>query len=159
MSRFFDLQILEGLIETKAMGIRKYLIGVLLFVLLIWGPMDHSSPTGLLIRIAYLIIIPIIAWAILGWIWKVWNPDAITEDRLSRTLAGMTAGILLAGFILTIQSKHHLECDQYARTSDGYECVGDYVPASDPDWGRAIILIIASGFAIHVGINNKNEED
>jgi hypothetical protein len=44
------------------MGARKYLVGVLAFALLMWGPIDHSRPTGLAVRAIYLIAIPTTAW-------------------------------------------------------------------------------------------------
>ena len=39
------------------MGSRKYLVGVLVVALLIWGPIDHSWPAWLLIRIGRVIAI------------------------------------------------------------------------------------------------------
>ncbi len=134
------------------MGIRKYLVGVLVLVLLLWGPVDHSWPAWLLIRAAYLILVPVIVWIILGYIWKIWRPDAQTERLLSRALAGLTAGVLLCGAILTFSARHHVECDQYARSRDGDECVGDYVAVSGPDKGKALMLIVGAGFAFWLAI-------
>ena len=82
------------------MGARKYLVGVLVVVLLIWGPIDHSWPAWLLIRMGYLIAIPLATWFLLGWIWRVWQPDAATEDRLERALGGATGGVFVVMAIL-----------------------------------------------------------
>ncbi len=134
------------------MGTRKYLVGVLAFVLLIWGPIDHSWPAWFLIRAAYLLAIPTAAWFLLSWVWKVWRPDAAAENRLSRTLAGGTAGVLLVGAILAAQTEHHFECTQEVRTRDGSECVGDYVLVPGPDLGQAFMLTLAAGFAFCFGV-------
>ena len=69
------------------MAARKYLVFIVAVVLLIWGPIDDSWPAYLAIRIGYLIAIPLATWFLLGWIWKVWMPDADSEDRLERALA------------------------------------------------------------------------
>jgi hypothetical protein len=134
------------------MSIRKYLVGVLAFVLLIWGPIDHSWPAWFLIRALYLIAVPTAAWFILSWIWKVWRPDQSIENRLTRTLAGATAGALFVGAILAAQTDHHFECTQVVRALDGYECVGDYVLVPGADWGQALILTLAAGFAFWYGV-------
>ena len=134
------------------MSVRKYLVGVLAFVLLIWGPIDHSWPAWFLIRALYLIAVPTAAWFILSWIWKVWRPDTSTENRLTRTLAGVTAGALLVGAILAVQTKHHFVCTQEVRTPEGYECVGDYVLVPGSDWGQALILTVAAGLAFWYGV-------
>ena len=134
------------------MGSREYLVGVLAFVLLIWGdPIDHSWPAWLLIRTAYLIAIPTAAWFALSWIWKVWRPDAAAENRLSRTLAGATAGVLLVGAVLAVHTDHHFECTQEVRTRDGSECVGDYVLVPGPDFRQAFLLTLVAGFAFGSG--------
>lgn len=64
------------------MGSRKYIVGVVAVALLIWGPLDHSWPAWLAIRIAYLILIPVATWFLLGWIWERWQPDPETERQL-----------------------------------------------------------------------------
>jgi hypothetical protein len=134
------------------MSIRNYLVGVLAFVLLIWGPIDHSWPVWFSIRALYLIAVPTAAWFILSWTWKVWHPGPLTENRLTRTLAGATAGALFVGAILAAQTNHHFECTHEVRTRDGYECAGDYVLVPGPDWGQALVLTLAAGFAFWFGV-------
>ena len=78
---------------------QKYLIGVVFISLLIWGPIDHSWPSWLAIRISYLIVIPVIVWFLLKWIWRIWQPNTEAEDRLIRALVSATSGVL---FVLAI---------------------------------------------------------
>lgn len=139
------------------MDARKYLVGVIAFVLLIWGPIDHSWSAWLLVRTVYLIVIPVAAWFVLGWIWKGWRPDSATEDRLGRTLAGATAGALIFGATLAVQAGHHYECTQEARTADGYECVGEYRLVEGPDFGEAFMLTLGAGFAFWFGVRRKDQ--
>jgi hypothetical protein len=134
------------------MSARIYLVCVLLFVLLIWGPINDSWPASLAIRIGYLIVIPTAFWFILSWIWKAWRPNATTEDRLERTLAGATAGALLHGAVLAAASDHHFKCTQEVRSRDGYECIGDYVLVRGPDLGWALMLTVAAAFAFWFGV-------
>ena len=137
------------------MSARKYLVGVIVLVLLIWGPVDHAWPAWLFIRISYLVAIPTAAWFVLGLIWKLWRPDGSTEQRLNRTLAGATAGALLVGAIVAAQTKHHFICSQEVQTRDGPECVGDYVRVPGPDVGQAVVLTLAAGFAFWIGVRRE----
>lgn len=136
------------------MGLRRYLVGVVAFGLLLWGPINYSWPAWFAIRIAYLIAIPVATWFLLAWVWTTWRPDTTTEDRLARTIAGATAGVLFVGAILAAQTDHHFDCTQAVQTRDGYECVGDYVPAPGPDLGKAFMLVIAAGFAAWFGVRS-----
>lgn len=129
------------------MSSRKYLVVVLVVALLIWGPIDHSWPVWLAIRIGYLIVIPLAAWFLLGWIWKVWQPDAASENRLKRALAGVTAGVLLILAIFKAMSDTHVGNTMWVRTSDGMEAVGDDIILPGPDWQAVVLLIVASGFS------------
>jgi hypothetical protein len=138
------------------MGIRKFLVGALAFGLLVWGPIDHDWPAWFLVRVLYLVAVPAVAWFVLGWIWRAWRPDAVTEDRLSRTIAGTTAGVLLVGAVLAARTQHHFECTQEVRSRDGYECVGDYVLVPGPDLGQAFLLTLAAGFAFWFGVRSDD---
>ncbi len=83
---------------------QKYLVGVVFIFLLIWGPIDHSWPAWLVIRISYLIVIPIIVWFLLKWIWRIWKPNTEAEDRLTRALVSATSGALFALAIIELTS-------------------------------------------------------
>ena len=75
---------------------RRYIVGLVAVALLIWGPHDHDAPWGMVVRTGYLILGPLVLWFVLKWVWKQWRPDEAAEDRLERTLHGVTSGMLLA---------------------------------------------------------------
>ena len=142
------------------MGPRKYIVGVIAFVLLIWGPIDHTLPVwGVVIRTVYLIAIPTLAWFILAWIWKVWQPDKTVENRISRVLVGVTAVVLLIGSILRMTADYHSECTLKARTHDGYECVGDYERVDGPDVEGAFTLFVGAGLAFYIAIKGDGASE
>ena len=93
-------------IQSQSMGARKYIVGAIVVVLLIWGPLDHSWPAWLAIRTGYLIAIPVAAWFLLGWIWRMWQPDRATEDRFERALGAVTAGVFVVLAILDGKLTH-----------------------------------------------------
>jgi hypothetical protein len=141
------------------MNSRKYLVGVLVVVLLIWGPIDYSWPAWLAIRIGYLIAIPLATWFILGWIWRVWQPDAASENRLERALAGATGGVLVVLSIFEAMADTHVGNTMWVRTRDGMEAVGDDITLPGPDWGIVIMLIAAAGFAFWFSIAKRKKPD
>lgn len=137
------------------MSSRKYLVGVVVVALLIWGPIDHSWPAWPVIRIGYLIAIPLATWFLLGWIWKVWKPHAEAENRLQRSLAGATAGVLLILAFLKAIAATHVGNTMWVNTRDGMEAVGEDVVLPGPDWGAVLILIAASGFSLWLSISKS----
>ncbi len=137
------------------MSARKDLIGVLVLVLFIWGPIDRSWPAWLVIRTGYLIAIPIAAWFFLGWVWKMWQPDAESENRLIRALAGATGGVLVVLAIFAAIADTHVGNSLWVRTRDGMEAVGDDIVLTGPDWGNVIMLIAAAGFAFWFSIAKR----
>jgi hypothetical protein len=118
------------------MGSRKYLVGVLVVILLIWGPIDHSWPAWFAIRMCYLIVLPVVAWFLLKWIWGVWQPNPVFEERLERTLGGITAGVFLVLAVLEAVADTHIGNTMWVRTRDGMEAVGDDIVLTGPDWGH-----------------------
>ena len=141
------------------MNSRKYLVGVLAVVLLIWGPIDHSWPAWLAIRVGYLIAAPMVTWFILGWIWRAWKPDAASENRLERALAGVTAGVLLVLSIFEAMADTHVGNTMWVQTRDGMEAVGDDITLPGPDWEIVIMLIVAAGFAFWFSIAKREKPD
>jgi hypothetical protein len=127
--------------------IRKFLVGVVAFVLLIWGPLG-----ALWIRTVYLVAVPIATWFFLDRVWASWRPDAAAEDRLRRTIAGVVGGVMLVGAVLATQKADHFVCTQEVRGVDGTECVGDYIRVPGPDFGEAALLAAGAAFAIRFGI-------
>lgn len=140
------------------MSSRKYLVGVLVVVLLIWGPIDDSWPAWFVIRMGYIIAIPLAAWFILGRIWKLWQPDAASENRLERTLAGATGGVLVVFAILAAMADTHLGNTMWVQTRDGMEAVGDDIVLPGPDRGNVIMLIIAAGFAFWLSMTKRESK-
>lgn len=131
---------------------------MLVVALLIWGPIDHSWPAWLLIRTGYLIAIPMATWFLLGWIWRVWQPDEASENRLERALGGATGGVLVVMAILAAMADTHIGNTMYVRTRDGMEAVGDYIVLPGPDWGNVIMLIAATGFAFWFSIAKRESK-
>jgi hypothetical protein len=140
------------------MGSRKYIVGVVAVALLIWGPIDHSWPAWLAIRIGYLILVPLATWFILGWISKAWQPNPQTEKRLQRSLAGATAGVLLVFGIIQATADTHVGNTQWIQTRDGREAVGDDIVLPGADWGTVIMLLAASGCAFWLSISNSKSD-
>lgn len=136
------------------MGIQKFLVFVVFFALLMWGPM---GPFGIIFRVAYLIVLPTMTWFALKVVWRIWQPDSLIEDRLFRVLAGATAVTLLLLAFSESQRKFHSDCTSEVQTRDGSECVGDYVNVPGPDWANVALLIAAGLASGWLGINHSRE--
>lgn len=136
------------------MSSRKYIVGVVVVALLIWGPIDK----WLVIRTGYLIAIPLAAWFFLGWIWRVWQPDLAAEDRLERALAGATGGVLVILGIIQAMADTHIGNTMWVRTRDGMEAVGDDIVLPGPDWKTVVMLIAAAGFAFWFSIAKRESK-
>jgi hypothetical protein len=134
------------------MGVRTFLVALLAFVLLVWGPIEPSWRFPLAIRAAYLITLPLALWLILAGIWRMWHPDAATEARLRSVIAGAVAAAFFVGAVLAANQKSHFQCTQSMWTRDGSECVGDYVREPGPDQGRVALLVMFGCLSVWVGI-------
>ena len=135
---------------------RTSLVVLVTLALLIWGPIE---PYGIIVRFAYLILIPIFLWFAL----KQWghnlHMDSASNNRFNRALAGAIAGALMFSAIISLTEKYHFECDQYIQTRDGGECVGDYVKTKGPDIYAGIMEIIFAGIAFSFAYSERNKED
>lgn len=140
------------------MSSRKYLVAVLVAALLIWGPLDHSWPAWFAIRSGYLIAIPVAAWFFLGWIWKVWQPDAATETRFEHALGGATAGVFVVLAILEAMADSHIGNTMWVRTRDGMEAVGDDIVLPGPDWGNVLMLLAVAGVAFWFSVAKRESK-
>ena len=137
---------------------QKYLVGVVFISLLIWGPIDHSWPAWLAIRITYLVVIPVIGWFLLKWIWRIWQPNAEAEDRLIRALASATSGVLFVLSIFELMSLTHIGNTMWKQTREGMESVGEDIIVQGPDWGAAIILFVLCAFSFWYSISSREEK-
>ena len=138
------------------MNSRKYIVGVVFVSLLFWGPIDHSLKLWLLIRITYLIIIPVIVWFLFKWLWNYWQPNLETEDRLERALAGATSGVLFVLSIIEATRKFHIGNTMSVQTRDGWEDVGDYIILHGANWGGALVLFIFAIIAFWYSISKRD---
>lgn len=137
------------------MFFRNYLAGTIFAILLIWGPIDHSWPAWLAIRIGYLIIVPLVIWLLLGWVWNLWDPNNKLEITLERMLSGIICIVLLVLATLEAISKIHIGNDQWIRTRDGMEAVGEDIVLQGPDWRAVIVLVIIALLVLWFGVLKK----
>lgn len=147
--------------DSKKLGLSKgninFIVILIVVLLLLFGPIE---PYGIIIRIAYLVIIPTIVWWGLKHFGSSWEMDKISNDRLNRTLAAIVAGMLLVSAYSSYTSKYHTECDQYeGNQRDGYECVGDYLTVKGSDKSGMFMKLIFAGFAIWFAVAKRSEED
>jgi hypothetical protein len=131
---------------------RNYLAGTIFFVLLIWGPINHSWTAWLVIRIGYLYIVPLTAWLLLGWIWNRWQLNAKLDSLLNRTLSGIIFISLIVLAILEATSTTHIGNTQRIRTRDGYEDVGDSILLQGPDYGNVFLILLLAGLLLWFGV-------
>jgi hypothetical protein len=151
-----DTETVNSITGTATTG-PGYLVILGFVILVLWGPVDHNWPFWLAIRTSYLVLIPCVLALLLKYLWRRWQPDFEAEDRLKRTVAGAVGGALFVGAVAATQATEHFECTQTARTRDGYECVGDYVPVPGPDWQQAVFLVAIGTFAIWMGAQAPNK--
>lgn len=137
------------------MNFRNYLVATIFIILLICGPIDHSWPGWLAIRISYLILIPILFWLLLSWIWNSWQPSKKIETTLERILFGLICVALFTLAILEATSKTHIGNTLWVRTREGMELVGDEIVLEGPDYGTVIILITIALFVLWFGVVKK----
>lgn len=141
------------------MFFRQYLVTVIFIALLIWGPIDHSLKGWLIIRTAYLIIIPVLIYFLLAWIWNKWEPSEKVEDALERILSGLICAVLILMAIIEATSKEHIGNTKWIQTREGREAVGDDVVLSGPDWGNIIMLVIISIVVFVIGVMKVKTKD
>lgn len=138
---------------------QKYLVGIVFIALLICGPIDHSWPAWLVIRISYLIVIPVIVWFLLKFIWRIWQPNTEAEDRLIRALASATSGVLFLLAIHELMSNTHIGNTMWIQTHEGQEAVGEDIILRGPDWGAVIILFILSIILFWYSTSKREEKN
>src|SRR5690349_9565350 len=108
------------------------IVGVAAVVLLIFGPV---KPFGLIIRLAYLILIPALLFLGLCALGSYLRMDTSSNDRLRRAIFGAIAGALFVGAYLSATASYHTECDPGSPGNTTSECGGDYITVKGPDRG------------------------
>lgn len=137
------------------MNFRIYLAGTIFWVLLIWGPVDHSKPFGLAIRAGCLILIPVIVWLLLSWAWLRWEPSNKLEIILERILSGIICIILFVLAFFEAIAKTHQGNTQQIQTRYEMEDVGEYVELQGTDWGNVLFLVVIALFVLWYGVLKK----
>lgn len=138
------------------MTFRNLLTGTILAVLIIWGPIDHSWPAWLAIRIGYLIFVPLIVWFLLEWLWKRWDPDSEVELILDRILFLIISFTLFTIAFFKATAKTHIGNTLSIQTRDGIEDVGDPLVLSGPDWQLVFVIIVFALMFLWYGVIKKD---
>ena len=137
------------------MKFRGFLTGTVFVILLIWGPINHSWPGWLFIRLAYLIIIPIAVSFLLKWIWNYWQPNTEEEDIAEKVASGVICLGLWTLAVLEAISKTHIGNTHWVQTHEGIEAVGDDIVLPGPDWWNVFFLASVSFCVLWFGIIKK----
>lgn len=133
---------------------RNYIVGIVFVALLVFGPVQ---PYGMVIRVAYLAVIPAILWLALRYVGGKLDMDPFDNDRLNRAITAAIAGMLIVAAYQSATATHHGECTQTVRDGQGgYECVGDIVTTKGPDRGTAIMWMVFAGVAFWVATSRKS---
>ena len=120
------------------MHFRDSLTGIIFFALLIWGPVDHNGKLGMITRICYVVLIPLIIWLSLNWIWKSQQVSEKTERILNRILSGVITIALIVFALIEAFSINQSE--------------------GNSNWGNVFLLIVLAAFSFYVTIS-KGEKD
>jgi hypothetical protein len=137
------------------MKFRGLITGTVFVILLIWGPINHSWPAWLFIRLAYLIIIPIAVSFLLKWIWNYWEPNTQNEDIAEKVASGIICLGLWTLAVLEVIAKTHIGNTHWIQTRDGMEAVGDDIVLPGPDWWNVLLLAAVSFCVLWFGIIKK----
>ena len=144
--------------KRRSIGFINYLATTIFVALLIWGPIDHSRPAWFLIRIGYLIFIPLLVKAALNWVWKHWLPNKKAENALERVLSAIICLILFTIAIIMTTSKTHIGNTLWIRTREGMEAVGDDIILPGPDYGTIFFLILIALLFLWFGVFKKGSK-
>lgn len=129
------------------MNFRNNLTGTVFVSLLIWGPIDHTWPAWLFIRIGYLVLIPFLVWLILNGLWRRFDPSKQIESALDRILFGLIGTALVILGLFEATSNEHIGNTKWMRTRDGVEAVGEDVVLPGPDW-IVVLMTISIGLIV-----------
>ncbi|MBS1738632.1 MAG: hypothetical protein JSS98_18795 [Bacteroidetes bacterium] len=136
------------------MNFRAYLMTVIFILLLLWGPIGHSQPAWLAIRIGYIVLIPLTVGLLLRWIWAQWQPTKKMETTLSRILSGIICIALFVFAILQAIAKAHIDNTEWigGGRDEAAESVGDWIVLPGPNWGNVFILTLMGVMLLWLGV-------
>lgn len=134
------------------MEFRNIFTTAIFILLLIWGPIDHESSSGMIIRFLYLILIPFSTFFILKWIWDFSKIQGHTERIFENILITSICIFLLFLAYDEFTSKTHWINTEQIPTHDGYEDVGEDIEVPGGNKGVALIWVLLSGIIFWNGV-------
>ncbi len=127
----------------------RNVISVTLFiVLLIYGPI-YGWTGGMVVRIAYLIVLPYGLWFLLDWIWGYFYIEDYIDNIIERITYSLIGLFLIIRVFIEITAKNHLVNTMWIQTRDGSEAVGDDILVPGPDY-HASFAFFALGLIVVV---------
>jgi len=125
--------------DNKKIGLSeeniRFITGSVFVILLLFGPSYYY----IFLRVAYLIILPLITWLILKYLGRHWKAGELENDRLLRGINVLIAAALFFSAYQSYASRYHSVCNQSIQTRDGTECVGDYETVSGGNKSGAFV--------------------
>lgn len=140
------------------MSFRNYVAWTIFVVLLLWGPIASWSGY-LFIRLGYLVLIPLLARFLLGWIWNYLEPSNALETTLNRVLSGIICITLLIFAISEGLAKTHIDSSEWALMGDDLVPVGEYIEFNGPDWSNVIIITIFALLFLIFGVLDRGRKN
>lgn len=125
----------------------NYYFSILLFVfLLVWGPLFNSQPYSLIIRISYLILIPVSTNYLILWLWKRFDVSKDFDRFFKRILSIIIGSFLIICAIYYSTIKFHHGNTSVIMTREGLEEVGDDIVIPGVNYGAIFICIFFAYF-------------
>ncbi len=138
------------------LNFRNYLTAAVVFLLLLYGQVDSTKSFYILIRLSYVILIPLFIWFLIGWVWKKFNLTEHLDQILARILFCVFGCAMTVLAIFEFNAKTHIGNTQTVRTYDGYEDVGEDIILTGPDYRTILLYLVAAGFFFWIGIAWNN---
>jgi len=127
---------------------RNYVVGLVFFLLLLFGPVQ---PYGLVVRFAYLAVIPAMLWLALYFGGRHLDIDAIMNDHITRAITAGLAGALVVAAFVAFTADYHFDCAQVVPDGSG-DCVGEQVMKSGADYVRGFMATMLAVVAFWIAI-------
>ena len=143
------------------MSFINYLTKIIFLSLLFFGPLDYSWPAWFAVRIAYLILIPILFRLLLKWTWGYFKPSLKFENSLHLLLSGIIVIVFLFIAYQEVSSTSHIGSLYSRLTRDGHETFGPDILITGPNrlnvFFSILIALLVLWFGIIKRINNNSE--